>query len=51
MGATQRLPGGNPSDPTSPLGFGFYRTRDGRWVMPLNPYPKIKNAVYKQLQG
>ncbi|MFJ4930177.1 CoA transferase [Streptomyces sp. NPDC088736] len=43
-------PGGTPSDPANPLGFDFYRTRDGRWVMPLNPYPKIKNAVYKLLR-
>ncbi|MGW3288589.1 CoA transferase [Streptomyces sp. NPDC001002] len=43
-------PGGNSADPASPLSFGFYRTRDGRWVMPLNPYPKIRNAVYKLLR-
>ncbi|MEU8935056.1 CoA transferase [Streptomyces sp. NPDC048409] len=43
-------PGGTPSDPVNPLGFDFYQTRDGRWVMPLNPYPKIKNAVYKLLR-
>lgn len=43
-------PGGTPADPANPLGFAFYRTRDGRWVMPLNPYPKIKNAVYKLLR-
>ncbi|MFF1695175.1 CoA transferase [Streptomyces sp. NPDC058257] len=44
------FPGGTPSDPANPLGFDFYQTRDGRWVMPLNPYPKIKNAVYKLLR-
>ncbi|MFJ8933037.1 MULTISPECIES: CoA transferase [unclassified Streptomyces] len=43
-------PGGAPSDPVNPLGFGFYQARDSRWVMPLNPYPKIKNAVYKLLR-
>ncbi|MFC8125758.1 CoA transferase [Streptomyces sp. NPDC057302] len=43
-------PGGTPSDPANPLGFDFYQARDGRWVMPLNPYPKIKNAVYKLLR-
>ncbi len=43
-------PGGTPSDPANPFGFDFYRARDGRWVMPLNPYPKIKNAVYKLLR-
>ncbi|MEV7391632.1 CoA transferase [Streptomyces sp. NPDC091215] len=44
-------PGGTPSDPANPLGFDFYRTRDGRWVMPLNPYPKIKNGVYQLLRS
>lgn len=43
-------PGGAPSDPANPLGFDFYQARDGRWVMPLNPYPKIKNAVYELLR-
>ncbi|MER7394706.1 CoA transferase [Streptomyces sp. NPDC000151] len=31
------------------LGFSFYPTADGRWVMPLNPYPGIKNAAMKLL--
>ncbi|MGY4979186.1 CoA transferase [Streptomyces sp. 900105755] len=44
-------PGGTPSDPTNPLGFNFYQARDGHWVMPLNPYPKIKNSVYKLLRA
>ncbi|WP_369185232.1 CoA transferase [Streptomyces sp. Y1] len=43
-------PGGMPSDPDSPLGFEFYRARDGRWMMPLNPYPKIRNAAYRLLR-
>ncbi|MFJ1700248.1 CoA transferase [Streptomyces sp. NPDC088252] len=43
-------PGGTPSDPANPLGFDFYQARDGRWVMPLNPYPKIKSHVYKLLR-
>jgi crotonobetainyl-CoA:carnitine CoA-transferase CaiB-like acyl-CoA transferase len=29
--------------------FGFYRTADDRWVMPLNPYPKIKVTAQKLL--
>lgn len=44
-------PGGTPSDPANPMGFDFYQARDGRWVMPLNPYPKIKNAAYKLLRA
>ena len=31
------------------FGFGFYRTADDRWVMPLNPYPKIKIAAQNLL--
>src|SRR5882757_1361733 len=31
------------------FGFPFYRTADDRWVMPLNPYPKIKVAAQKLL--
>ncbi|HEY2700364.1 MAG TPA: CoA transferase [Pseudonocardiaceae bacterium] len=33
------------SIPNPSFGFGFYRTADDRWVMPLNPYPKIKTAA------
>ncbi|GAB2966525.1 CoA transferase [Amycolatopsis acidiphila] len=38
-------PGSSPSNPSQALGFRFYRTADDRWVMPLNPYPKIKVAA------
>ncbi|MFC4947628.1 CoA transferase [Pseudonocardia sp. GCM10023141] len=31
------------------LGFAFYRTADGRWVMPLNAYPGLKVATQKVL--
>ena len=31
------------------LGFSFHRTADERWMMPLNPYPKIKLAAQKLL--
>ncbi|HTF54919.1 MAG TPA: CoA transferase [Pseudonocardia sp.] len=31
------------------LGFSFHRTADERWMMPLNPYPKIKIAAQKLL--
>ncbi|WP_345034728.1 CoA transferase [Kutzneria kofuensis] len=37
------------ANPTNAFGFGFYRTADDRWVMPLNPYPKIKVAAQKLL--
>ncbi|HVV14093.1 CoA transferase [Amycolatopsis sp.] len=42
-------PAGSPSNPSQALGFRFYRTADDRWVMPLNPYPKIKVAAQKLL--
>lgn len=37
------------ANPTNAFAFGFYRTADDRWVMPLNPYPKIKVAAQKLL--
>ncbi|WP_235892413.1 CoA transferase [Mycolicibacterium hodleri] len=37
------------SNPSQALGFTFHRTADGRWVMPLNPYPRIKIAAQKLL--
>lgn len=42
-------PAGSPANPSQALGFMFHRTRDDRWVMPLNPYPKIKIAAQKLL--
>ena len=42
-------PAGSPANPTQAFGFSFYRTRDDRWVMPLNPYPKIKLGAQKLL--
>ncbi|HEV3358403.1 MAG TPA: CoA transferase [Pseudonocardiaceae bacterium] len=37
------------ANPSPAFGFAFYRTADERWVMPLNPYPKIKVAAQKLL--
>ncbi|TCP53598.1 CoA transferase family III [Tamaricihabitans halophyticus] len=42
-------PGAAPSNPSQALGFRFYRTADDRWVMPLNPYPKIKMTAQRLL--
>ncbi|MDY6808381.1 MAG: CoA transferase [Actinomycetota bacterium] len=42
-------PAGTPANPSNALGFRFYRTADDRWMMPLNPYPKIKVAAQKLL--
>ncbi|WP_423809805.1 CoA transferase [Priestia koreensis] len=40
---------GKANDPYNPLNFTFYKTRDGKWVMPLNPYPRSKNEALKLL--
>lgn len=37
----------NPADPANPLSLGFYQARDGRWVMPLNLYPRLKTSALK----
>ncbi len=42
-------PAASSANTTNAFGFRFYPTRDGRWVMPLNPYPKIKVAAQNLL--
>ncbi|WP_030257394.1 CoA transferase [Streptomyces violens] len=42
-------PAASTSNVNQALGFSFYPTADGRWVMPLNPYPGIKVAAQKLL--
>ncbi len=37
------------ANPSQALGFMFHRTADDRWVMPLNPYPKLKVAAQRLL--
>lgn len=44
-----RLLGSPANAGSTAFGFGFYRTADDRWMMPLNPYPKIKIAAQKLL--
>ncbi len=44
------LPQGNPQGQGNPLSLDFYRCGDGRWVMPLNPYPVIRNAALTLLR-
>ncbi|WP_405056637.1 CoA transferase [Kribbella sp. NBC_01505] len=44
------LPPTNTADPGSPLSLKFYRAGDGRWVMPLNIYPKLKSKTLKLLR-
>jgi crotonobetainyl-CoA:carnitine CoA-transferase CaiB-like acyl-CoA transferase len=43
------FPGATPANPSQALGFTFHRTADDRWMMPLNPYPKLKVAAQKLL--
>jgi hypothetical protein len=43
------FPGGAASNVSQAFGFRFYRTADDRYVMPLNPYPKLKIAAQKLL--
>ncbi|MGL4655567.1 MAG: CoA transferase [Sarcina sp.] len=38
-----------PSDPFNPFLFDFYKTKDNKFVMPLNPYPGIKSATLQLL--
>lgn len=33
--------GGKYSDPANPVSGQMYETKDGRWVMPENPYPEL----------
>ncbi|MGW3661245.1 CoA transferase [Streptomyces sp. NPDC005151] len=42
-------PGGTPSIINQAFGNSFYRTADGRWMMPFNIYPNIKVAAQKLL--
>ncbi|MEW2501079.1 MULTISPECIES: CoA transferase [unclassified Amycolatopsis] len=44
------LPPTNTADPGSPFTLKFYRAGDGRWVMPLDIYPKLKSATLKLLR-
>ncbi|MCW2778225.1 MAG: biosynthetic enzyme [Frankiales bacterium] len=42
-------PAGMPANPSQAFGLRFYPTADGRWVMPLNIYPRIKVAAQRLL--
>lgn len=39
----------NPADPETPFSLAFYETRDQRWVMPLNLYPRLKTSALRFL--
>jgi crotonobetainyl-CoA:carnitine CoA-transferase CaiB-like acyl-CoA transferase len=40
---------GAPSDPENPYVFDFYQCNDDRWVMPLNPYPRLRVSTNRLL--
>ncbi len=40
---------GFPSDPENPYALAFYQAGDGRWVMPLNPYPRLRTSTCRLL--
>ena len=44
------FPPRNPADPDSPFSLAFYQAGDGRWVMPLNLYPRLKTSVLRLLR-
>ena len=41
--------GGIYSDPTNPVTFNLFNTKDGMWVMPVNPYPGLHLNTLKLL--
>ncbi|MFC7310430.1 CoA transferase [Streptomyces monticola] len=41
---------GTPSDPANPFSLSFFQAGDGRWVMPLNIYPRLKQRTLKLLR-
>lgn len=40
----------NVADPDSPFTLSFFETKDKRWVMPLNLYPKLKTSALRLLR-
>lgn len=42
-------PGHSPNNVSQALGASFYRAADDRWIMPLNPYPKLKVSAQRLL--
>ena len=40
---------GFPQDSENPYALAFYQCGDGRWVMPLNPYPRLRVSTNRLL--
>ena len=41
----------NTADPANPFMRGFFETRDHRWVMPFNFYPRLRASALKMLRS
>jgi crotonobetainyl-CoA:carnitine CoA-transferase CaiB-like acyl-CoA transferase len=41
----------NTADPANPFMRGFFETRDKRWVMPFNLYPRLRGSALKMLRS
>ncbi|MBP0594156.1 CoA transferase [Paraburkholderia sp. LEh10] len=41
----------NTADPTNPFMRAFFETRDGRWMMPFNLYPRLRSSALRLLQS
>ena len=41
---------GFPSDPENPYALALYQAGDGRWVMPLAPYPRLRTSTCRLLE-
>lgn len=41
----------NTADPANPFMRGFFETRDNRWVMPFNLYPRLRASALKMLRS
>lgn len=41
----------NTADPNNPFMRGFFETRDNRWVMPFNLYPRLRSSALQLLQS
>jgi crotonobetainyl-CoA:carnitine CoA-transferase CaiB-like acyl-CoA transferase len=41
----------NAADPNNPFMRGFFQTRDGRWMMPFNLYPRLRSSALQLLRS
>jgi crotonobetainyl-CoA:carnitine CoA-transferase CaiB-like acyl-CoA transferase len=41
----------NTADPNNPFMRGFFETRDNRWMMPFNLYPRLRSSALQLLRS